>query len=157
MTLSKGSKACLFIGHFIVCFIILSLLNFLLSIWPYYIQGGVHIVTSTTFKIDNFNLYVIGYTLFVIVITYFVPIIKERNTSFFHLFEVFLIVVLFLSTAVLGFEYHDYITNGDNYSEKLRKGSRVMAQVFIGLNSILIFCMIIIQAAAYSFSKIKEV
>ena len=157
MTLSKGGKACLFIGHFIVCFIILSILNFLLSVLPYNIQGGVHVATSTEFKIDNFNLYVIGYSLFVIVITYFVPIIKKRNTSFFHLFEVFFIIVLFLSAAVLGFEYHDYITNGDNYSEKLRKGSRLMAQVFIALNVFLIFCMMFIQAADYSYSKIKKV
>ena len=157
MTFDKGSKACLFIGRFFVCFIILCLLNFLLSVWPYYLQFAVHTATSTKFEIDNFNLYVIGYTLFVIVITYFVPIIKKRNTSFYHLFEVLLIGVFFLSSAFLGFEYHDYITNGDNYSDQLRSSSSMMAKVFIGLNGCLIVFMIIVQAATYSLSRIRKI
>lgn len=157
MKCTKGIKACLFIGHFIGCFILLCLLNFVLSIWPYCLQYIVHRATVTDFSIDNFNLYVIGYTLFLVVITYFAPIIKKEDHILWSLFGVTLAILFVFSTAFLGFEYHDYITNGKNYSKELKKFSFFMANIFIGFNVFLTFCIAVVQSVSYSLSKMKKV
>lgn len=157
MTCTKGIKACLFFGHFIGCLVLLSLLNFILSIWPYYLQYIVHRATKTNFLIDNFNLYVIGYTLFLIVITYFAPIIKKGEHILWSLLGAAFLILFVISTGFLGFEYHDYITKGQNYSKELRDFSFYMANIFIGINVFLSIYIVLEQSIRYSLSKMKKV
>lgn len=157
MECTRGMKICRFLGHFIGYLIILCILNFFLSILPYYIQFAVHKLTASQFKIDNFNLYVIGYTLFLVVISHFVPIIKKQEHILWSIFGISLAILFVLATIFLGLEYHDYITNKRNYSKNLRHLSYLMANIFIFVNVFLTFCIVVLQSISYSLSKMKKV
>lgn len=157
MTCSKAIKICLFLGHFLGCLLLLILLNLILSIWPYYLQYIVHTTTKTDFLLDNFNRYVIGYTLFLIVITYFAPILKKGEHILCSLLGAAFIMLFVLSTGFLGFEYHDFITKSQNYSQRLRDFSLHVANIFIGINVFLSIYIVLEQSIRYSREKINKV
>lgn len=157
MTCTKGIKVCLFLGHFIGCLVLLGFLNLILSVWPYYLQYIVHNATETAFLIDNFNRYVIGYTLFLIVITYFAPILKKGEHILYSLLGAAFIMLFVISTGFLGFEYHDYITKSQNYSQELRNFSSYIANIFIGINVFLSIYIVLEQSIRYSLEKMKKV
>jgi len=146
-----------FTGYLIGYLFFIGILNFVLSIWPYYVQGIVHEIVETSFTIDNFNLYVIGYTLFLIVITHFAPIVNKSQHILWRVFGVILFILFMISTACLGLEYHDFITDQQNYSIHLRDFSRNFAKIFISFNVLFTFLVVLMQSVSYSYLKVKEI
>jgi hypothetical protein len=145
-----------FTSHLIGYLFFIGLLNFVLSVWPYYAQWIVHGIVETPFIIDNFNLYVIGYTLFLIVITHFAPIVNKSKHILWRVFGAFLLILFIISTACLALEYHDFITNQQNYSIHLREFSRGFAKIFISFNVLFTFLVVLMQSVSYSYLKVKE-
>lgn len=67
MTLTKRSIQC----RRIACFLMMLVMYFIVGLFPYYIQIlGNSVAQKTLIDIDNFNLYVIGYTLFLVAAPY---------------------------------------------------------------------------------------
>lgn len=154
---SSAKLICHFLGNLIGYLFFIGLLNFVLSIWPYYIQKIVHELSGTSYTIDNFNLYVIGYTLFLIVITYFAPIINTSKNLLWKAFGAIFCILFLITTACLALEYHDYVSGGDKYPEDLRQFSHYMSIIFIYFNILSTFIVVFVQSVSYSYLKVKEV